>query len=111
MAALHTKSHAKWARRRLAPSRLRLQKCRQINALGEQAVFVRAGTAVAPLETPYVRTPTGATFMSGNRVLTLAESVRQQIADDILRGALSPGARLDEIGLAKRFNLSRTPVR
>ncbi len=49
--------------------------------------------------------------MSGNRVLTLAETVRQQIADDILRGALSPGARLDEIGLAKRFNLSRTPVR
>ena len=49
--------------------------------------------------------------MSGSRVLTLAETVRQQIADDILRGALSPGARLDEIGLAKRFNLSRTPVR
>ena len=23
---------------------------------------------------------------------------------------LSPGARLDEIGLAKRFNLSRTPA-
>lgn len=49
--------------------------------------------------------------MTGSRVLTLAETVRQQIADDILRGVLSPGARLDEIGLAKRFDLSRTPVR
>ena len=49
--------------------------------------------------------------MSGSRILTLAETVRQQLADDILRGVLPPGARLDEIGLAKRFNLSRTPVR
>ena len=29
----------------------------------------------------------------------------QQIADDILRGVLAPGARLDEIGLANRFKL------
>src|SRR5262245_66095591 len=28
-----------------------------------------------------------------------------------LRGVYPPGARLDEIGLAKRFGLSRTPVR
>ena len=49
--------------------------------------------------------------MSGSRILTLAETVRQQLADDILRGVLPPGARLDEIGLAKRFKLSRTPVR
>jgi DNA-binding GntR family transcriptional regulator len=54
---------------------------------------------------------TEAISMSGSRVLTLAESVRQQLADDILRGVLPPGARLDEIGLAKRFSLSRTPVR
>ena len=51
-------------------------------------------------------------MLSGNRVLTLAETVRRADRDeDILRGTLSPGARLDEIGLAKRFNLSRTPVR
>jgi DNA-binding GntR family transcriptional regulator len=50
-------------------------------------------------------------MMPGSRVLTLAETVRQQLADDILRGVLAPGARLDEIGLANRFNLSRTPVR
>src|SRR5262245_49893577 len=42
---------------------------------------------------------------------TLAETIRQKLADDILRGVYPPGARLDEIGLAKRFKLSRTPVR
>jgi DNA-binding GntR family transcriptional regulator len=42
---------------------------------------------------------------------TLAESIRQKLADDILAGVYSPGARLDEQGLAKRFKLSRTPVR
>jgi DNA-binding GntR family transcriptional regulator len=55
--------------------------------------------------------PDGRPMMPGSRVLTLAETVRQQLADEILRGVLSPGARLDEIGLAKRFNMSRTPVR
>src|SRR4029453_10817779 len=42
---------------------------------------------------------------------TLAETIRQKLADDILRGVYPPGARLDEHGLAKRFKLSRTPVR
>jgi DNA-binding GntR family transcriptional regulator len=42
---------------------------------------------------------------------TLAESIRQKLADDILAGVYVPGARLDEQGLAKRFKLSRTPVR
>ena len=42
---------------------------------------------------------------------TLAETIRQRLADDILRGVYPPGARLDEHGLAKRFGLSRTPVR
>ncbi|MGP0093868.1 MAG: GntR family transcriptional regulator [Xanthobacteraceae bacterium] len=42
---------------------------------------------------------------------TLAQTIRQQIADHILRGVYPPGMRLDEQGLAKRFNLSRTPVR
>jgi DNA-binding GntR family transcriptional regulator len=42
---------------------------------------------------------------------TRAETIRQRLADDILRGVYPPGARLDESGLAKRFNLSRTPVR
>jgi DNA-binding GntR family transcriptional regulator len=49
--------------------------------------------------------------MSRARATTLAETIRQKLADDILRGVYPPGARLDEIGLAKRFKLSRTPVR
>ena len=43
--------------------------------------------------------------------LTRAESLRLQLADDIVRGELAPGAALDEIELARRFNVSRTPVR
>ena len=42
---------------------------------------------------------------------TLAESIRQKLADEILGGLYAPGVRLDEQGLAKRFKLSRTPVR
>jgi len=42
---------------------------------------------------------------------TLAEELRLQLADDIVRGALPPGAPLDETEVARRFNVSRTPVR
>jgi DNA-binding GntR family transcriptional regulator len=42
---------------------------------------------------------------------TLAEELRLQLADEIVRGALAPGAALDETGLARRFQVSRTPVR
>jgi DNA-binding GntR family transcriptional regulator len=42
---------------------------------------------------------------------TLAEELRLQLADDIVRGALTPGAALDETELARRFRVSRTPVR
>lgn len=43
--------------------------------------------------------------------MTLAERVRQQIADDILSGRLKPGQQLEENTLAAQFNVSRTPVR
>jgi DNA-binding GntR family transcriptional regulator len=43
--------------------------------------------------------------------VTLAEQVRQQIADDILSGRLKPGQQLEENALAAQFNVSRTPVR
>jgi DNA-binding GntR family transcriptional regulator len=43
--------------------------------------------------------------------ITRAEELRLQLADEIVRGALRPGAALDETELAKRFNVSRTPVR
>jgi DNA-binding GntR family transcriptional regulator len=42
---------------------------------------------------------------------TLAEGLRLQLADEIVRGALAPGAALDEMELARRFRVSRTPVR
>ena len=42
---------------------------------------------------------------------TLAEELRLQLADEIVRGVLSPGAALDESELARRFAVSRTPVR
>src|SRR5579862_1099492 len=42
---------------------------------------------------------------------TLAEELRLQLADEIVRGTLAPGATLDETTLARRFEVSRTPVR
>jgi DNA-binding GntR family transcriptional regulator len=42
---------------------------------------------------------------------TLAEELRLQLADEIVRGVLEPGAALDETELARRFQVSRTPVR
>jgi DNA-binding GntR family transcriptional regulator len=42
---------------------------------------------------------------------TLAEELRLQLADEIIGGVLEPGATLDETNLARRFRVSRTPVR
>jgi DNA-binding GntR family transcriptional regulator len=42
---------------------------------------------------------------------TRADRLAEQIADAILTGEYRPGARLDEQGLADRFDVSRTPVR
>src|SRR5581483_503796 len=42
---------------------------------------------------------------------TLAETLRLQLADEIVGGALKPGMTLDETELARRFGVSRTPVR
>jgi DNA-binding GntR family transcriptional regulator len=42
---------------------------------------------------------------------TLAEELRLQLADEIVRGVLKPGVALDETELARRFEVSRTPVR
>jgi DNA-binding GntR family transcriptional regulator len=43
--------------------------------------------------------------------LTRTESLRLQIADEIVSGVLEPGMPLDEQELAARFGVSRTPVR
>lgn len=42
---------------------------------------------------------------------TRLDRVRQALADDIVSGRLAAGTRLDEASLAKRFAVSRTPVR
>jgi DNA-binding GntR family transcriptional regulator len=42
---------------------------------------------------------------------TLAGRLRMQLSDDIVRGELAPGVVLDEMELARRFQVSRTPVR
>ncbi len=42
---------------------------------------------------------------------TLADKLATAIADGILSGALKPGTRLDEMGLAEQHGVSRTPVR
>lgn len=42
---------------------------------------------------------------------TLVEELRHRLADEIIGGLLRPGAALDESELARRFQVSRTPVR
>ena len=41
----------------------------------------------------------------------LAELIIRELTEDISLGKLPAGERLDEVGLAKRFGVSRTPVR
>ncbi len=48
---------------------------------------------------------------AGTSKPTLAEELRRQLADDIVTGRLLPGAPLDETEVARRFEVSRTPVR
>lgn len=45
------------------------------------------------------------------RTLTRAEELRSLLADQIMRGELAPGTRLEELEIARRFSVSRTPVR
>jgi DNA-binding GntR family transcriptional regulator len=42
---------------------------------------------------------------------SLADSVCRRIADEIALGHFVPGSKLDEVMLAERFQVSRTPVR
>ncbi|MGB0669919.1 MAG: GntR family transcriptional regulator [Rhodospirillales bacterium] len=42
---------------------------------------------------------------------SLGTVIRETLEHEIVTGLLAPGSRLDEVGLAERFNASRTPVR
>src|SRR6478672_389437 len=41
----------------------------------------------------------------------LSDRLREAVEEEIATGKLLPGSRLDEVELAKRFNVSRTPIR
>ncbi len=41
----------------------------------------------------------------------MADELAARIAEEIMAGALLPGARLEEVAVAARFGVSRTPVR
>jgi len=41
----------------------------------------------------------------------ISDRLRERLEEDILTGALAPGERLEEIVLAERFGVSRTPIR
>ena len=58
---------------------------------------------------PAVRRVDGASPSTAK--MTRAEELRLQLADEIVRGSLRPGAPLDETDVARRFKVSRTPVR
>ncbi|MBA4791948.1 MAG: GntR family transcriptional regulator [Rhizobiales bacterium] len=45
------------------------------------------------------------------RSVTRTEELRLQIADDIVGGRIAPGTALEEMEIAKRYGVSRTPVR
>lgn len=48
---------------------------------------------------------------SGKETASTAATVVEALEDDILHSVLKPGDRLDEQALAKRFQVSRTPIR
>jgi DNA-binding GntR family transcriptional regulator len=55
--------------------------------------------------------PTGDRQGLRRRGGTLAEDLRDEFEELIVSGAWPPGTRVDEIELAERFKISRTPVR
>lgn len=44
-------------------------------------------------------------------ILSRTQALRDALEDDIIHGRYTPGQRLDEVRLAERFNVSRTPIR
>jgi DNA-binding GntR family transcriptional regulator len=69
---------------------------------------INAAMTVPPVA-PFVES--GAVSRDKSLPRTRTEALRRQLADDITSGALQPGTPLDESELARRFGVSRTPVR
>jgi DNA-binding GntR family transcriptional regulator len=46
-----------------------------------------------------------------SRKQTATDRIRTTLADEIVRGEIGPGVPLDEVSIAQRFEVSRTPVR
>src|SRR5207253_1430887 len=83
---------------------------------GRRAEMTADSTSYAPDETGPAETPEPWQSTSAGRVVTArkitrAEELRLILADEIVSGRLEPGASLDESELARRFHVSRTPVR
>jgi len=72
---------------------------------------VPAGAAPARADEPAAVVRRDDRALPYPRRITRAEELRLQLADEIVRGALAPGAALDETDIARRFKVSRTPVR
>ncbi len=56
-------------------------------------------------------TEVDALWQEQSRRLTAADAAYGAVREAILRGHLPPGYRLNEVGLAQRFSISRTPIR
>lgn len=46
-----------------------------------------------------------------NKELPMAQIIKNKIEDKIINNELKPGTKLEEVELAKQFNVSRTPIR
>lgn len=61
--------------------------------------------------THYVQSVLSNSRFSPRKARSLSEQIADDLADDILKGLLRPGERIAEIDVAKRFNVSRGPVK
>lgn len=53
----------------------------------------------------------GAGAGEGSRGVTQAQRIAASLETEIVQGGLAPGQRLDEVAIAARYGVSRTPVR
>jgi DNA-binding GntR family transcriptional regulator len=64
-----------------------------------------------PTKRPAVRRTSSSRTGQAEKTKTRSEELLHRLESEILSGAIPPGTRLDEQTLAKRFAVSRTPVR